>query len=74
MAIYLSKEKVHEIFAKHGGSAQNSGSVESQIALFTYRIQSLSEHLKKKCQRSFLQKNLVDFGWKKKKIASLFTE
>ena len=46
MATYLPKEKIQEIFAEHGGNAPNTGSVEGQVALFTYRIQSLSDHLR----------------------------
>ena len=45
MASYLTKEKKEEIFAEYGGNANNSGSIEGQVALFTYRIQSLSQHL-----------------------------
>jgi len=45
MATYLPSEKKEEIFAEYGGSAKNTGSIEGQIALFTFRIQSLSEHL-----------------------------
>jgi len=45
--MYLSSEKKKEIFAKHGGSETNTGSSEGQIALFTYRISHLTEHLKK---------------------------
>jgi len=45
--MYLAPEKKAEIFAKHGGSETNTGSVEGQIALFTYRITHLTEHLKK---------------------------
>ncbi|HNS41919.1 MAG TPA: 30S ribosomal protein S15 [Taishania sp.] len=44
--MYLSTEKKKEIFAKHGGSETNTGSTEGQIALFTYRIAHLTEHLK----------------------------
>ena len=44
---YLSSEKKVEIFAKHGGSATNTGSTEAQVALFTFRIAHLTEHLKK---------------------------
>lgn len=59
MAIYLTKEKKSEIFATYGGSDKNTGSTEAQIALFTYRIQKLSEHLKDNhkdhsCRRSLL--------------------
>lgn len=46
MGIYLTKEKTAEIFTQYGGSAKNTGSTEGQIALLTYRIQNLSEHLK----------------------------
>ena len=45
--MYLTKEIKEEIFAKHGGKAVNTGSAEAQIALFTYRISHLTEHLKK---------------------------
>mmetsp|Transcript_18299 Transcript_18299/g.21147 ORF Transcript_18299/g.21147 Transcript_18299/m.21147 type:complete len:90 (-) Transcript_18299:178-447(-) len=45
--MYLDAEKKKEIFAKHGGSDANTGSAEGQIALFTYRISHLTEHLKK---------------------------
>ena len=45
MAVYLTKEKREEIFAEYGGDAKNSGSTEGQIALFTNRIQELSNHL-----------------------------
>ena len=37
--MYLTKEKKEEIFAEYGKSAKDTGSVEAQIALFTYRIQ-----------------------------------
>lgn len=45
--MYLDSKKKEEIFAKHGGAATNTGSAEGQIALFTYRISHLTEHLKK---------------------------
>jgi len=45
--MYLTTEKKQEIFAKHGKSATDTGSSEGQIALFTYRIAHLTEHLKK---------------------------
>lgn len=46
--MYLSTEKKQEIFATSGiqKSATDTGSAESQIALFTYRINHLTEHLK----------------------------
>ena len=46
MGVYLTKEKTAEIFEKFGGSTKNTGSTEGQIALLSFRIQKLSEHLK----------------------------
>ncbi len=47
--MYLATEKKQEIFENHGRlkSKNDTGSAESQIALFTYRINYLTEHLKK---------------------------
>jgi small subunit ribosomal protein S15 len=46
--MYLTPEKKEEIFASKGLQKKGSdtGSAESQIALFTYRISHLTEHLK----------------------------
>ncbi|HLT08159.1 MAG TPA: 30S ribosomal protein S15 [Cyclobacteriaceae bacterium] len=46
--MYLTTEKKVELFTNHGRlkSATDTGSPESQIALFTYRIKHLTEHLK----------------------------
>jgi small subunit ribosomal protein S15 len=51
--MYLDSAKKVEIFTEFGKDAKNTGSVESQVALFTYRIKHLTEHLKK---------NHKDFG------------
>ncbi len=53
ISMYLDKEVKKKIFKKHGGSDTNTGSTEGQIALFTYRIEHLTKHLKK---------NRKDFG------------
>jgi small subunit ribosomal protein S15 len=42
----LTKEKKKEIIEKYGGSADNPGSTEAQIAMFTQRINDLTDHLK----------------------------
>lgn len=44
--MHLTKEEKQEIFAKYGKSNSDTGSPESQIALFTNRIAHLTEHLK----------------------------
>ena len=46
--MYLNKEKKQEIFGQYGKAQKttDTGSAESQIALFTVRIAHLTEHLK----------------------------
>ena len=44
--MYLTPEKKAEIFEKYGKSNTDTGLAESQIALFSYRISHLTQHLK----------------------------
>ena len=44
--MYLDKTKKEEIFAQYGRDGKDTGSAESQIALFSYRIAHLTEHVK----------------------------
>ena len=44
--MYLDKAKKQEIFGQYGKSTTDTGSAESQIALFTLRIKHLTEHVK----------------------------
>ena len=46
--MYLDKEKKQELFENFSKSTSktDTGSAEAQIALFTYRINHLTEHLK----------------------------
>ena len=57
--MYLTKEVKTEIFAKHGGSETNTGATESQVALFTFRIAHLTEHLKKNRHDYNTERSLV---------------
>ena len=45
--MYLDHAKKEEIFGKFGKSTTDTGSAESQIALFSFRISHLTEHMKK---------------------------
>ena len=44
--MYLDSAKKQEIFTQYGQGAADTGSAESQIALFSFRIKHLTEHLK----------------------------
>jgi small subunit ribosomal protein S15 len=58
--MYLTTEIKKEIFKKHSKSEKDTGTSEGQIALFSHRIDHLTEHLKT---------NKKDFGTQKSLIA-----
>jgi small subunit ribosomal protein S15 len=70
MATYLPKEKIEEIFAEYGGNASNTGSVEGQVALFTYRIQSLSDHLRENKKDHSSRRALLSLVGKRRRLLS----
>jgi small subunit ribosomal protein S15 len=68
MSVYLSEEKKNQIFTEFGGSATNTGSIEGQIALFTYRIKSLSEHLKDNKKDNSCKRSMLTLVGKRKRL------
>ena len=44
--MYLDAAKNQEIFGKYGKANTDTGSAEAQVALFSYRISHLTEHMK----------------------------
>ena len=44
--MYLDAAKMQEVCGKYGKSNTDTGSTEAQIALFSYRISRLTEHMK----------------------------
>jgi len=66
--MYLSKEKKAEIFKKHGGTEGNTGSTEGQIALFTYRINHLTKHLKENHKDFNTERSLVKLVGKRRSL------
>ena len=57
--MYLDKAKKEEIFNEYGKSTTDTGSAESQIALFTYRIKHLTEHVKANHKDNVTTRSLV---------------
>ena len=70
--MYLSTEKKQEIIKKFGGDAKNTGSTEGQIALFTHRINHLTEHLKNNRKDFGTQKALLDLVGKRKSLLTYY--
>ena len=68
MPVYFPEEKKKEIITEFGGSASNTGSVEVQIAIFTHRIKSLSEHLKVNKKDNSTKRSLLTMVGKRKKL------
>jgi len=66
--MYLTSEKKTEIFTKHGKSANDTGSAEGQVALFTFRINHLSQHLKANRHDFATEKSLVKLVGKRKAL------
>ncbi|MBO7576234.1 MAG: 30S ribosomal protein S15 [Bacteroidales bacterium] len=72
--MYLTKEKKEEIFAKYGKSAKDTGSAEGQIALFTYRIQHLTELMKQNKKDQVSERALVGLVGKRRKMLDYLKE
>ena len=66
--MYLTKEKKQEIFAEYGKNAQDTGSTEAQIALFTYRIQHLTELMKQHKKDQVSERALVGMVGKRRRL------
>ena len=66
--MYLDQAKKAEIFEKYGQNAQDTGSVESQVALFSYRIKHLTEHLKKNHKDNATARSLTMLVGKRRKL------
>ena len=66
--MYLSKEKKAEIFAEYGASATDTGSAEGQIALFSFRINHLTGHLKQNRKDHNTERSLIALVGKRRKL------
>jgi small subunit ribosomal protein S15 len=66
--MYLTAEKKKEVFKKYGKSEFDSGSSEGQIALFTFRIKHLTEHLKVNKKDHRTERSLVLLVGKRRKL------
>ncbi|MBQ3659612.1 MAG: 30S ribosomal protein S15 [Bacteroidales bacterium] len=74
MSEYLSADKKQEIFAKYGKSNVDTGSAESQVALFSYRIAHLTEHLKQNKKDHYTQRALLRLVGKRRQTLDYLKE
>lgn len=68
--MYLTAETKKGLFEKHGiaKKSEDTGSAESQIALFTHRINHLTSHLKSNKKDFSTQQGLLRLVGKRKKL------
>lgn len=71
---YLTAEKKQEFFEKYGKSNTDTGSPEAQIALFSYRISHLTEHLKRNRKDYATQRSLLKLVGKRRRLLDYLKE
>ncbi|HTX88129.1 MAG TPA: 30S ribosomal protein S15 [Bacteroidales bacterium] len=64
----VAPEAKKNLFKEFGKSEFDTGSTEAQIALFTRKIQHLTEHLKENKKDLFTERSLVRLVGKRRKL------
>lgn len=72
--MYLTTEKKKEIFKKYGKSEADTGSAEAQIAIFTTRINHLTQHLLSNKKDFSTQRALLKLVGKRRKLLDYLKE
>lgn len=72
--MYLTPEKKEELFSSYGKSNKDTGSAESQIALFSYRINHLTDHLKANHKDFSTQRALIKLVGKRRALLDYLRE
>ncbi len=65
---YLTSEQKQEIFKEYGKSNTDTGSPESQIALFSTRINHLTDHLKEHKKDYNTERSLLRLVGKRRRL------
>ena len=66
--MYLDSAKKQEIFGQYGKSNTDTGSAESQVALFSYRISHLTEHMRANRKDHTTERALVKLVGKRRAL------
>jgi small subunit ribosomal protein S15 len=66
--MYITAEKKKDLFKEYGKSEFDTGSVEGQVALFTFRITHLTNHLKQNKKDLATERSLVRLVGKRRKL------
>ncbi|MDD3194623.1 MAG: 30S ribosomal protein S15 [Paludibacter sp.] len=66
--MYLTAEKKQELFSTYGKGTTDTGSPEAQVALFSFRINHLTEHLKINKKDFATERSLVMLVGKRRRL------
>lgn len=66
--MYLTVDKKKEFFSKYGKSEVDTGSSEAQIAMFSFRIEHLTAHLKTNKKDFSTQRSLTHLVGKRRRL------
>lgn len=66
--MHLTKDETAKVIKKHAGDAKNTGHTHAQIALFTERINHLTEHLKANKNDKATQRSLINMVGQRKSL------
>jgi small subunit ribosomal protein S15 len=72
--MYLTSEDKKAVFKEFGGAETNTGAAESQIALFTKRIDHLTGHLKANKKDHGTERALLNLVGKRKQLLGYLKE
>jgi small subunit ribosomal protein S15 len=70
----ITAEEKKEIVAKYGKNESDTGTPEVQIAIFTKRINELTEHLKKHQKDHSTRRGLLKLVGKRRRLLNYLTE
>jgi small subunit ribosomal protein S15 len=71
---YLTSETKAKYFSDFGGKAENTGSIEAQVALLTEKINHLSDHLKSNKKDFSTQRGLMQMVGKRKSLLAYLSK
>ncbi|MEO5942318.1 MAG: 30S ribosomal protein S15 [Ferruginibacter sp.] len=71
---HLTLEKTANIFSTYGGKAENTGSIEGQVALLTERINHISNHLKVNKKDFSSQRGLMMMVGQRKRLLTYLSK
>lgn len=72
--MYLTPEIKKDIFKEYGKSEFDTGNIDAQVALFTYRIKHLTEHDKQHNKDKVTERALVRLVGKRRRLLDYLKE